>query len=158
MTAVIKNSNRPACRTAASHSRSGSWHPSVTVASFAARWLAYAHPCRHFIPSLAADDAQLRADAGHYSFIAADFHRLLLAGLPAHPSPYFAANPGSTVTHARLRFTSRPCHGRNPGNPETLLEISVLRQHNRAALGDSSTPLRTPFHGQSENSLVSKRF
>ena len=30
------------------------------------------------------DDARLGADADRYSFIAADFHRLLLAGLPAH--------------------------------------------------------------------------
>jgi len=35
-------------------------------------------------PALAADDARLGADAGCSSFIAVDFHRLLLAGLPAH--------------------------------------------------------------------------
>jgi hypothetical protein len=28
-----------------------------------------------------------RADAGRYPFIAADFHHLFLAGLPAHLSP-----------------------------------------------------------------------
>ena len=52
--------------------------------SFAAQWLAYAIPCRRFAPGLAADDARLGADVGRYSFTVSDFHRLLLAGLPAH--------------------------------------------------------------------------
>ena len=51
---------------------------------FAAQWLAYAIPCRRFAPGLTTDDARLGADAGPYSFIASDSHRLLLAGLPAH--------------------------------------------------------------------------
>ena len=51
---------------------------------FAAPWLACAIPCRRFAPGLTTDDARLGADAVRYSFIAADFHRLLLAGLPAH--------------------------------------------------------------------------
>ena len=56
----------------------------VPIDSFAAQWLAYAHPCRRFAPGLAADDARLGADAVRYSFIAVDLHHLLLAGLPAH--------------------------------------------------------------------------
>ena len=52
--------------------------------SFAAQWLACAIPCRRFADGLAATNAWLGADAGRYSFIASDFHRLLLAGLPAH--------------------------------------------------------------------------
>jgi hypothetical protein len=51
---------------------------------FAARWLACALPCRRFAVDLAAADARLGADADRYSFIVSDFHRLLLAGLPAH--------------------------------------------------------------------------
>ena len=51
---------------------------------FAARWLAYAIPCRRFAASLTTGDARLGADAGRYSFIVSDFHRLLLASLPAH--------------------------------------------------------------------------
>jgi hypothetical protein len=51
---------------------------------FAAQWLACTLPCRRFAPSLAADNARLGADVGRYSFIAVDFHHLLLAGLPAH--------------------------------------------------------------------------
>jgi hypothetical protein len=52
--------------------------------TFAAQWLACAFPCRRFAATLADDCARLGANADRYSFIAADSHRLLLAGLPAH--------------------------------------------------------------------------
>src|SRR5690349_17725293 len=55
---------------------------------FAAPWLAHALPCRRFAPNLAGGDARLGADADRYSFIVTDFHRLLLAGLPAHCPGY----------------------------------------------------------------------
>ena len=45
--------------------------------SFAVQWLAYALPYRRF----AIADARLGADVVRYSFIAVDFHHLLLAGL-----------------------------------------------------------------------------
>jgi hypothetical protein len=45
--------------------------------SFAAQWLAYAHPYRRF----AIPGARLGADVVRYSFIVVDFHHLLLAGL-----------------------------------------------------------------------------
>ena len=51
---------------------------------FAAQWLAYAIPCRRFATGLAASNARLGADVDRYSFIVSDFHRQLLAGLPAH--------------------------------------------------------------------------
>jgi len=51
---------------------------------FAARWLAYALPCRRFAAALADDDARLGAGVGRYSFTVVDLHHLLLAGLPAH--------------------------------------------------------------------------
>jgi hypothetical protein len=51
---------------------------------FAAQWLAYVLPCRRFTAALTGDGARLGADADRYSFIAVDFHHLLLAGLPAH--------------------------------------------------------------------------
>lgn len=54
--------------------------------SVAAQWLAYAFPYRRFADTLAAACARLGANAVRYSFIAVDFHHLLLAGLPAHPS------------------------------------------------------------------------
>ena len=50
----------------------------------AAQWLACALPYRRFTAGLAANNARLGADAVRYSFIVSDFHRLLLAGLPAH--------------------------------------------------------------------------
>jgi hypothetical protein len=50
----------------------------------AAQWLACALPCRRFTADLAATDARLGDDAVRYSFIVSDFHRLLLASLPAH--------------------------------------------------------------------------
>jgi hypothetical protein len=52
--------------------------------TIAARWLAYAHPCRRFAPALAGRHARLGADVGRYSFIAEDLHLLPPAGLPAH--------------------------------------------------------------------------
>jgi hypothetical protein len=55
-----------------------------TVFLSRARWLACALPCRRFAVDLAAADARLGADAGRYSFIVSDSHRLPLAGLPAH--------------------------------------------------------------------------
>src|SRR5271166_6486795 len=41
-------------------------------------------PCRRFADVLADARARLGADVDRYSFIAVDFHHLLLAGLPAH--------------------------------------------------------------------------
>src|SRR5262245_53129429 len=52
--------------------------------TFAAQWLAYAHPCRRFAPALAGRHARLGADVDRYSFIVVDSHHLLPAGLPAH--------------------------------------------------------------------------
>ena len=51
---------------------------------FAAHWLAYAIPYRRFAEVLADNCARLGADVVCYTFIAADLHHLLLAGLPAH--------------------------------------------------------------------------
>jgi hypothetical protein len=51
---------------------------------FAAQWLAYAIPYRRFAEVLADNCARLGADVVCYTFIAADLHHLLLAGLPAH--------------------------------------------------------------------------
>jgi hypothetical protein len=50
----------------------------------AAQWLACALPYRRFTANLAASDARLGADVDRYAFIVSDFHRLLLASLPAH--------------------------------------------------------------------------
>src|SRR5260370_36989226 len=52
--------------------------------AFAAQWLAYALPYRRFVGVLTDANARLGADVDRYSFIVADLHHLLLAGLPAH--------------------------------------------------------------------------
>jgi hypothetical protein len=57
----------------------------TTPAFLAHQWLAYAFPCRRFADTLTDACARLGADAVRYTFIAVDFHHLLLAGLPAHP-------------------------------------------------------------------------
>ena len=51
---------------------------------FAAQWLAYTLPYRRFADVLADACARIGGDVDCYSFIAVDFHHLLLAGLPAH--------------------------------------------------------------------------
>jgi len=52
--------------------------------SFAAQWLAYAHPYRRFTAALAGDGARLGAGVDRSSFTVVDLHHLLPAGLPAH--------------------------------------------------------------------------
>src|ERR1700720_2325631 len=64
--------------------------------SYAAQYLACALPCERFTSALADIRASLGAGAVRYSFTVTDFHRLPLAGLPAHPStPSFAGRVGS---------------------------------------------------------------
>jgi hypothetical protein len=53
--------------------------------AFAAQWLACTFPYRRFDAALADCVARLGADAVCYSFIAADFHHLLLAGFAGAP-------------------------------------------------------------------------
>ena len=55
---------------------------------FAAQWLACTLPYRRFACILADACARLGADVVRYAFIVADFHYLLLAGLPAHPTQF----------------------------------------------------------------------
>jgi hypothetical protein len=71
-------------------------HPGLY--SFAAQWLAYALPCRRFAHALASMHARLGADVVRYSFIAVDFHHLLLAGLPAHSLEYWLARSSRAMT------------------------------------------------------------
>jgi hypothetical protein len=56
--------------------------------SFAAQWLACVLPYRRFAVILANDNARLGAGVVRYSFTVSGFHRLLLAGLPAHCEKY----------------------------------------------------------------------
>ncbi len=47
--------------------------------------------------------ARLRADVDRYSFIVVDFHHLLLAGLPAHPTP-FIPRPASAASRYKSQM------------------------------------------------------
>jgi len=81
--------------------------------TFAARWLAYALPCRRFACALASADARLGADADRYSFIVSDLHRLLLAGLPAHyPLIYVIPKAPANVAFWRRISWYRSTSGR----------------------------------------------
>ena len=71
--------------------------------TFAARWLAYAIPCRRFAGALAGADARLGADVVRYTFIAVDLHHLLLAGLPAHSAQGHLRLPQSCAPSVRTR-------------------------------------------------------
>jgi hypothetical protein len=74
---INSNKSRPSCLPFGERRR----HPGLN--SFAAQWLTYALPYRRFTHVLANMNARLGADVVRYSFIAVDFHHLLLAGLPA---------------------------------------------------------------------------
>src|SRR5262245_24377066 len=78
--------------------------------SFGARLLAYALPYRRFARTLAGACARLGADAVRYSFIVADFHHLLLAGLTGAPHARVYDHAGSSEHSqfiAPLRFAFR---------------------------------------------------
>jgi hypothetical protein len=74
--------------------------------SFAAQWLAYAHPYRRFTAALAGDGARLGAGVDRYSFTVVDLHHLLPAGLPAHSQ--------LTVDRRRPRMSKAGWSARHP--------------------------------------------
>jgi hypothetical protein len=82
--------------------------------AFAAQWLAYALPYRRFAVTLADADARLGANADRYSLIAADFHRLLLAGfyrrtrsLDLYNQARLGSSPVAREKLSRSRLASR---------------------------------------------------
>jgi hypothetical protein len=72
--------------------------------AFAAPWLAYTLPYRRFADHLAEACARIGADVGSYSFIAMDFHHLLLAGLPAHSLSFVSR----MLTYSRFALSFPP--------------------------------------------------
>src|SRR5437588_9778852 len=80
-----------------------------------AQWLACALPYRRFVDVLTNGNARLGADADRYSFIVSDFHRLLLAGLPAH---FESDMPSQTVRSLRHRRQHPQTTGMNGGMPD----------------------------------------
>jgi len=91
------------------------------ISDFVAQWLAYALPYRRFVDVLASGTARLGADVVRYAFIVSDFHRLLLAGLPAH---FESDMPSHAVQSNRCV---------EPVLPETAKAIAV--RHSRTAPG-----------------------
>ena len=78
--------------------------------SYAAQYLACALPCERFTSALADIRASLGAGAVRYSFTVTDFHRLPLAGLPAHPSRH--GRYSRTAANSGDGFESSPgCSG-----------------------------------------------
>jgi len=73
---------------------------------FAAQWLAYTLPYRRFADVLADACARIGGDVDCYSFIAVDFHHILLASLPAHS------------------LTLRPAHSRGHQNRDRYPKAS----------------------------------
>jgi hypothetical protein len=97
--------------------------------TFAAQWLAYTLPYRRFADALTDACARIGGDVDSYSFIAVDFHHILLAGLPAHS---LALRPAHShghqiVTAIRRLQPFRYLHDcsdcfrreRSPGGPRT---------------------------------------
>ena len=106
--------------------------------TFAAQWLAYMLPCRRFADVLADARARLGADVGRYSFIAVDFHHLLLAGLPAHS---LALRPAHSRGHL---FVTRYPKASDISSPPCLLRLLPAG----AVAGWDCTHWKAPpFHG-----------
>src|SRR5689334_15278704 len=70
---------------------------------FAAQWLAYTLPYRRFADVLADACARIGGDVDCYSFIAVDFHHILLASLPAHSLSFRPTPSLSTLRSGRCR-------------------------------------------------------
>jgi len=71
---------------------------------FAAHWLAYTLPYRRFANVLTDACARIGGDVGRYSFIAVDFHHILLAGLPAHS---LTLRPAGSLDRPTATFVTR---------------------------------------------------
>ena len=87
-------------------------------------------PCERFTSALGDIRASLGAGAVRYSFTVADFHRLPLAGLPAHPS-----------RHAAIKTSNRPRALRKGADVKGRASVRTNpRRHRRA--GNSRPPRR----------------
>src|ERR1700730_14815741 len=91
---------------------------------FVAQWLAYALPYRRFAAVLANGNARLGADVVRYTFIVSDFHRLLLAGLPAH----FESDMASHAVQSRRR------HFRAWKNARSVARVPLALRGGRGGL------------------------
>ena len=88
-----------------------------------AQWLAYTIPHRRFTDVLTGACARIGGDVDCYSFIAVDFHHILLADLPAHS---LALQPTGSLSRPR-RPLSRGS-GRSGHQAEPLVSYQINRQ------------------------------
>jgi hypothetical protein len=95
------------------------------TSDFGAQWLAYALPYRRFVDVLASGNARLGVDVVRYAFIVSDFHRLLLAGLPAHFESYMPSHAvGLRDVSARSSSSHGACSGDYTAPPSIFAIIS----------------------------------
>jgi hypothetical protein len=106
---------------------------------FAAQWLAYTLPYRRFADILADACARIGGDVDSYSFIAVDFHHILLASLPAHS---LALRPAHSHSHQiRDRYPGASDISSPPCLPR-LLPAGAYRR-----VGLAPTGKAPPCHG-----------
>jgi hypothetical protein len=90
---------------------------------FAAQWLAYTLPYRRFADVLADACARIGGDVDCYSFIAVDFHHILLASLPAHS---LTLPPAGSLSRPRRPLS--PGSGPSGYPAEPLVSYQINRQ------------------------------
>jgi hypothetical protein len=95
---------------------------------FAAQWLAYTLPYRRFADVLADACARIGGDVDCYSFIAVDFHHILLASLPAHS---LALRPAHSRGH---QFVTRYPKASDISSPPCLLRLLPAGANRRVGL------------------------
>jgi hypothetical protein len=95
---------------------------------FAAQWLAYAIPYRRFAEVLADNCARLGADVVCYTFIAADLHHLLLAGLPAHSAPDPMRDVGNGATPPFVGEATELCFVRSHAGVTLIVTRTAPRR------------------------------
>src|SRR5271157_4533417 len=122
--------------------------------AFAAQLLAYTFPCRRFDAALADCVARLGADVVCYSFIVADFRRLLLAGFAGAPVCKIFARADSgrkSGSFERSRAAERRCSRFGP-------PARLIRRAADAALPlSSSLPRLLGCKARSNHPVASSR-
>jgi len=117
--------------------------------SDAAQYLACALPCERFTSALAGSPCITQGRCVRYAFTVTDFHRLPLAGLPAHPStpsfPGSVANGSIRAQGKALRAIAAAAQGRGhrishedvAGVLRTAgVRIAGVAQHVHASISD----------------------
>ena len=96
--------------------------------TFAAQWLAYTLPYRRFADALTDACARIGGEVDSYSFIAVDFHHILLAGLPAHS---LALRPAHSRGH---QFVTHYPKASDISSPPCLLRLLPAGANRRVGL------------------------